>query len=185
MTMRNYSVIAMTVAGALIAFSPTAEAKTAGSVTVGQEARDTLKEVKGLAVAAEGEADRIGALGLNSSVDSSAHMVPLTELKQDINRMAKELSAVEKEWESLEPWERQAVEKVSPLLQDAATNTQGAISYYNENRLHLWAPEYRDYTEKARHDTEQIADTLKLQLRYEKVRDQEMTLRTTIEGGAN
>jgi hypothetical protein len=72
-----------------------------------------------------------------------------------------------------------------PLLKEAAANTQSATEYFNENRNRLWTPEYRSFAQKIWHDSDQIARTLSNYLKFEKVREQEQQLQSTIESGVN
>ena len=58
MITRNiYSMTSIAEAGALMTFAPLGTARTAGSVTVGQEAREMLKEMKETAAVSADEAD--------------------------------------------------------------------------------------------------------------------------------
>jgi hypothetical protein len=185
MSKRTCSIGISAAIASLIAFAPQASAKPASSVTVAQEAQDTLKEMKGIAATAAGEASRLEKLSENSVIDSEVHRDALWSLRRDVNTMGQEIAGLEARRESLEPWEREAVDKVLPLLKEAAASTQSAIEYYNENRNRLWSPEYRALTEKISHDSDQIARTLKNYLKYEKVREEEQQLQSTIESGAN
>jgi hypothetical protein len=160
MSKRTCSIGISAAIASLIAFAPQASAKPASSVTVAQEAQDTLKEMKGIAATAAGEASRLEKLSENSVIDSEVHRDALWSLRRDVNTMGQEIAGLEARRESLEPWEREAVDKVLPLLKEAAASTQSAIEYYNENRNRLWSPEYRALTEKISHDSDQIARTL-------------------------
>jgi hypothetical protein len=185
MTTRTCSITVTAAITALIAFAPQIVAKTAGSVTVAQEARETLKELKGIAAKAAGQAEYLDHLSQFNAGDSSSHMIPLGELREEVNTMGKEIAGLEAMRDSLEPWEQEAVDKVLPLLKEAAANTQSAIHYYNENRRHLWSPDYQAYTGKVEQDSNQIARTLENYLKYEEVREAEIQLQSTIGAGSN
>jgi hypothetical protein len=185
MMKRNYS-IAMTAAiASLIALAPQMTAKTPGSVSVAQEARETLKELKVVAAKAAGSAERLEMISRNPNISSDSHFTPLQDLRQDVNTMGQEIASLEAQRDSLDPWEQAAIDKVVPLLQEAAGNTQSAIHYYNQSHLYLWGPDYHSYTAKVERDSDQIAQTLKTYLKYEDVREAELQLQSTVGVGSN
>ncbi|MGC4051360.1 MAG: hypothetical protein QM757_18535 [Paludibaculum sp.] len=75
--------------------------------------------------------------------------------------MGKEIATLEAERDTLQPWEQQAIDKVQPLLKEAAANAEEAIEYFNNNHNFLWSPRYRGYAEKVKKDSYEIAKTLK------------------------
>jgi hypothetical protein len=78
------------------------------------------------------------------------------------------------EGDPLVPWERHAVEKILPLFQEAAANTESAIDHFNEN--HLWIDGNRERAGRVSHDSEQIAEILKNCLKYDKLREREIQI---------
>ena len=185
MTKRNLTITLTAAIASLIASAPQMVAKTAGSVTVAQEARETLKELKGVAAKAAGEAENLDYLSQRSTVSADSHTTPLMELREEVNTMGKEIATLEAQRDSLEPWEQEAVDKVVPLLKEAADNTQGAIHFFNTNRTHLWSSDYQAYAQKVESDSNQIAKTLQNYLKYEEVREAETQLQSTIGAGSN
>jgi len=185
MIKRSYSITMTAAIASLIALAPQMAAKTPGSVSVAQEARETLKELKGNAAKAAESAERLEMISRNPSISSDSHFMPLQELRLDVNRMGKEIASLEAQRDSLDPREQAAIDKVVPLLQEAAGNTQSAIHYYNESHLYLWSPEYHTYAAKVERDSDQIAQTLKTYLKYEDVREAELQLQPTIGAGSN
>jgi hypothetical protein len=93
-------------------------------------------------------------------------------MKDEVNRMGRELTVLEAERDALPTWEQQAVDDTLPLLKDAAENTSSAIQYFNEGRTHLWTPAYRDYANRVYEDSRQITKSLKSDLKYGKVSDE-------------
>lgn len=185
MTTRNITITLTAAIASLIVSAPQMVAKTAGDVTVAKEARETLKDLKGFATKAAGSAEDLEFLSQRNTVSADSHLPPLIELREDVNTMGKEIASLEAQRDSLEPWEQAAVDKVVPLLKEAADNTQGAIHYFNESRLGLWTPNYRSYVQKVQRDSDQIAQTLKDYMKYESVREAEVKLESAIGAGSN
>ena len=145
--------------------------RMAGTITVADLAKETLakktlKQAQASAAVVAGEADELRQVG-TSMCSPDWHVEKLTALKREVNRMGQEISSLRSERESISPWERQAVDEVLPLLQAIATNAQGAIQYFNENRDRLWVETYREYVDGVWHGSDQMAKVLKSYLESE------------------
>lgn len=185
MTKKSFTLTVMATIGSLVAIAAPTFAAPAPAADNGGNPRVMLEEMRTLASTTADEADRLRMYGANYALSSDAHLSPLWTMKSDINTMGKEIATLEAERDSLQPWEQQALDKVVPLLKEAASNTEEAIQFFNNNHNFLWSPEYRGYAEKVKQDSAQISKTLKNYLRYEKVQNQEEQLRNTITPGAN
>ena len=133
--------------------------------TAAESAKDTLKQLRASAIKVENEAEELTVIIENPLMSAESHLDRLTAMKEDINRMGREIGSLEEERQALATWEREAVDKVLPLAQDAAANTQSAIEFFNNNRNDLWADGYRDEAQHVRQDSEQIAKLLGSYLR--------------------
>ena len=139
--------------------------------TPADQARTTLSEIEESAVNTAREADPIGLLAGGLSQDS--HYDHLMAIKDDINRMGREISILDAESESLAPWEKQALNKVEALLRETAANAQMAIERFEQDKNDLWKEDYRRMVNGVERGSEQIAETLKAYLKYEKAHQQE------------
>ena len=149
--------------------------------TPADQAKTTLGQIEESAASAADEAYPLQQIGTGLSPDS--HQVYLMELKDDINRMGREISSLNAESGSLAPWEKQAIDKVEPLLRETAGNVQKAIEDFNQNRNDLWRADYRNSLADARQESAQIAKSLKDYLKYAKAHDQEQQLSGSLTGG--
>src|SRR6266566_1904170 len=169
MTKQNFSI-----ASALLIASSFSMAQVAGakidSVTA---ARETLKDIEESAFAATDEAEHLEQFIANPANSPETHFDKLMAIREDVNRMGRDIGSLEAERDSLAPWEQRALDKTLPLLKETAANTKNAIEYLNENRTHLWADNYREYANHISRDSEQITKTLKDYLKYAKAHDQE------------
>lgn len=151
-----------------------------GNIGPAEKAKGMLQDMETQAVQTEKDADQLKSYILDANVDWETHLGELIALKSEINRMGKELAGLQNERESLPTWEQHALDKVQPLLKDSAMNTNQAIGYFNENKGHLWAPEYRDETNHIFDDSEQISKILHDYLKLAKARHQEEELRNSL-----
>jgi hypothetical protein len=149
-----------------------------GTITVADLARETvakrtLERAQASAAAVADEADQLRRIA-NPMFSPDSHRDKLTALKGKVNRMGQEFSSLRAERESLAPWEQQAIDEILPLLQATAENTESAIEYFNEHGDRLWMETYRDYADRIRQGSDQIAKILKNYLKYDELRDQEV-----------
>ena len=149
---------------------------TSHSITVGDEAKRTLQEIQTSAVAVEDEADELRMIILRPESNPESSLFRLIFLKDEVNKMGKELSGLEAERQSLADWEQRAVDNTLPLLQATAADTQSAIEYYNANRSHLWMESSDGSADRIYEESKQIATTLRNYLKYDKLRNQEQRL---------
>ncbi|QOY88800.1 hypothetical protein [Paludibaculum fermentans] len=184
MTKRSFSITLMTAIGSLVAIAqPSFGGTTPASAS--QNPRVLLEEMRETASSTAEQADRLKMDASNAALSSDSHLSPLWALKDDVNTMNREISSLEAERDTLQPWEQQAIDKVMPMLREAATNTEDAIQFFNNNHNFLWSPQYRAYVANVKRDSDQITKTLKDYLKYEKVQHEEEQLRNTITPGAN
>ena len=177
MTMRN---IFITIAMSITLSLPVAQAGVGmpGTITVAELARETaarktLTRAQASACAAADEADQLRRIA-DPMFSPDSHRDKLTALKGKVNRMGQEISSLRAERESLAPWEQQAIDEILPLLQATAENTESAIEYFNAHGDRLWMETYRDYVDRIRQGSDQIAKILKNYLKYDRLRDQEV-----------
>jgi hypothetical protein len=110
-------------------------------------------------------------------VSDQAQLWKIDSLKADVNQMGKEIAALEAKRDTLAPWERDAADRVLPLVQQAAANTSRVIAYFNQNRTHLWTPEYSDMAANIRDESANIERTLHDYLKYEHLVGEEQSIR--------
>jgi hypothetical protein len=177
MTKKNISIAA----AMLITLSlPLAQAGVGmpGTITVADLARETvarktLTRAQASAGAVADEADQLRRIA-DPMFSPDSHRDKLTALRGKVNRMGQEISSLRAERESLAPWEQQAIDEILPLLQATAENTESAIEYFNAHGDRLWMETYRDYADRIRQGSDQIAKILKNYLKYDRLRDQEV-----------
>ena len=140
------------------------------------EAKVTLQDMEMYAVDAADRASDLVQISLSSQLSRDSHSWRLMAIKDDINKMGREIESLEAEHDSLPKWEQQASDKALPLLKDAAASTQSAIEFMTENPEQVWTLSYRGYADTIFRDSDQIAKTLRDYLKYAKAQQVEQNL---------
>jgi len=144
------------------------------------EARDTLEDMEISAAAVADEADQLVQISASNQLSAETHITMLNAIKEDVNRMGRQIASLEAERDSLPKWEQRASDKTLPLLKETAENTRKALEYAGENRTRLWMEDYRNYANTIWRDSGQIAKTLKDYLKYAKVHNEEQQLQENL-----
>jgi len=76
------------------------------------------------------------------SWQSHAHQIDL--IKEHINRTGKIVSDLHNARDGAEAWQQDAIDRITPLLQEMASNTESIINHLND-RKQTWHPEYEGY----------------------------------------
>jgi hypothetical protein len=181
MTVNNFSIkSAVLITTLSLSLAAQAGIRTAGKTPVADEAKQTLEDLQMSATAVENQADELRTFIDNPHLSPESHIDKLIAMREEINRMGREMHILDTERGALPSWEQQAVDKTLPLLKDSAANTTSAIEYLNTNRTHLWGDEYRGYADSVWQDSEQMAKTLKNYLKLAKLRQEEQPLENTL-----
>ena len=176
MTKKSLSIASALLIASSLSMAQFASAKSDNATA----AKETLKDIEETALAATDEAEHLEQFIENPAYSPESHLYKLMTLREEVNRMGRDVGSLQAERDSLAPWEQQALDKTLPLLKETAANTKNAIEYFNENRSHLWADNYHEYASHIWRDSEQIAKTLKDYLKYAKAHDQERQLEQSL-----
>lgn len=68
-------------------------------------------------------------------------------IKEHVNALGQLLGRLGEAAGSAEPWQRGAIERITPLLKELADNTEATIRHLNENRSNIYSTQLREYAE--------------------------------------
>lgn len=79
-----------------------------------------------------------------SQLHWSTHAKQINRIKEHINESGKILADLHAARDGAEPWQQDAIDRITPLLQQLASNTTAIIEHLNDRRQ-TWHPEYHNY----------------------------------------
>ena len=104
----------------------------------------------------------------------------LDRIKAHINRTGEQLAQLQALKNEAAPWQRAAIDRITPIAQELATNTSSAIAHINDSPNHLYSPDYRNtllaIAEDAREMKNSVSDFLSLAEAQQKVDDLQMKI---------
>lgn len=80
-----------------------------------------------------------------SQLTWQSHATQINVIRDHINKTGKILADLHNARDGAEPWQQDAIDKITPLLKEMASNTESIISHLNEKKGHTWHPEYEGY----------------------------------------
>lgn len=161
--------IAMSIIPAAQAASHSSNRTDASPVT---QARQELKEIKDLAFSIEHDADELRLLA-SSTLAPQSHLAKLLALQDEVNAMGKEIVSLDGKRAEMTEGEREAVDRILPLIQRSASSTENAIKYFNANRGRLMNATYRNYASQVYDAAAQIHQIVKDRLKLDGLRSEE------------
>lgn len=142
--------------------------------------KQVLQDLRSRALAVRDDAETLRTYIESARLPSGSHARILQALREDVNRMGKDLITLDSELPALPAWEKHAFHRILPLSRDTASTTRQAIDYFNANTARLWGPEDLSFATRISSDALQIANTARDYLKYEKVRNEESSIRMEI-----
>lgn len=121
------------------------------------EASKLLQDAKMSAIELRRDAAQMQTY-IASKVTWKSHAAQINVIKEHINNAGKILADLHNARDGAAVWQQEAIDKISPLLQELASNTESIINHLNDNKQ-TWHPEYTGYL---RSNTELSADLAKL-----------------------
>ncbi len=128
-----------------------------------------LQDVREKAAVLSRDADEMEAL-TRSDVSWQTHASMLETMKQDVNDMARSVEKLESMRNSASPWQKQAIDRMLPLMRELATNTTAAINHLNEQRSRPTTPEYAQYLRQNSETARQLSDMISAFVDYDQTR---------------
>jgi hypothetical protein len=111
------------------------------------------------------DADEMEAL-TRSDVSWQTHADMLNTIKEHVNDLARTVEKLSASRDSASEWQKQAIDRVMPLMKELAANTTAAINHLNENKLRPTSGSYKEYLKENAETAHQLSDIISSFVRY-------------------
>jgi hypothetical protein len=91
-----------------------------------------------------------------SRLNWRTHAYQLSLAKEHINAIGDRIKSLQAIRSTAAPWQQQAIGSIVPVAAELAARTEAAINHLNENRGHLFAPEYTDHLSTIAEHSDQL-----------------------------
>ena len=100
--------------------------------TENPEVAQLLLDCRDHAIQLSRDADELESL-TRSNASWQSHAVKLEEMKDDVNAMGRLAPKLLESRDSASPWQQQAIDRMMPLLNELAANTNAAIQHLSQS----------------------------------------------------
>ena len=152
----------LAVAAALAAGTPLLAASTSASQKSADATR-LLREVRLLTHDLNRDAATLETYRLNR-MSWQAHAHRLALAKEHINSIGARLASLDAMRGYVEPWQREAIDSITPVAGQLAARTEAAIKYLNENQGRLFVPDYTEHLSAIAGHADQMQESINTHL---------------------
>jgi len=109
-----------------------------------EEVSGLLSQAKTHAVQMKEDAHTMESFA-RSKVSWQAHSRKISEIREHVNKLGEVVGQLNEARETASPWQQQAIDRITPLLKEVASNTESAIDHLNNNPGRVHTSPYTDY----------------------------------------
>jgi hypothetical protein len=102
-----------------------------------------LVDAKAEAVELKHDADEMVSC-TKSNLGWATHALKVELIKEHVNNTGKLLAKMKEAEAEGSPWQRDAIQRIEPLLKELAANTETTINHLNDNRAKIHLPAFQD-----------------------------------------
>jgi hypothetical protein len=120
------------------------QTKAANPPEDNQQVTQLLEDIRAQAADLQRDSDELESYS-RSGASWESHATELELMKEHINKIGQTIQKLQSLRRSAAPWQQEAIDRIIPVAQKLASNTQAAIERLNRNKTHLQDPEYQQY----------------------------------------
>jgi len=142
-----------------------------------------LSQARDKAAVLSRDADEMEAL-TRSDVSWQSHASMLETMKEDVNDLARITEKLEASSDSASQWQRQAIDRMMPLLKELASNTTAAINHLKQEPNRPTSGEYAEYLRQNSETARELSDMISSFVQYGQTRAKLERLEEKLEIGS-
>jgi hypothetical protein len=149
-----------------------------------KEVSTIFADVKSEAIQLKQDADELKSF-THSTLSWESHAVKVEEIKRHINNAGKSLSKLDAARVGASPWQQQAIDRISPLFKELASNVESTIEHLNQKPKLLQTGPYADYAAANYDMASNLAELVSDYVEYGKSKAKSEELATKLETPEN
>jgi DNA repair exonuclease SbcCD ATPase subunit len=133
------------------------------------EVSQILQDARDKAAVLSRDADEMETL-TRSDVSWQSHASMLETMKDDVNDLAQDVQKLTAERDKASPWQRQAIDRMLPMMKELAANTTAALNHLKDLQRRPVSPEYANYLRQNSETSKQLSDLISSVVQYDQTR---------------
>ncbi len=146
-----------------------------------KEANQLFGQISNNANNMQREAEELNMLASSYRADWMTQANLLQQIRGDVNDMGDAICRLQVIRRAVLPWQKEAIERATPMVTSLVHDTQEAIVLLNDNHSRWFATDYVTYASRIYDRTERIKDAADRFVQYAQVRQQLNHLENTLE----
>ena len=148
-----------------------------------KEVSGLLSDVKTEAVQLRHDADEMKSF-THSTLTWQSHAAKVEEMKRHVNNAGKLLTKLDNAKGAASPWQQQAIDQITPMLKELASNVTSTIEHLNQRPKLLHTGPYADYVSANYELASNLAELISDYVDYgkSKARSDELAARLEVPG---
>ncbi len=123
-----------------------------------------LNDAKTIVAKIKKDALQMESYSQNTGLSWQTHSTALEKIKGDVNELQQNMRGLQSHRSVASPWQQEAIDRITALANDLATNMNASIARLNKSKSRPTAPPYPEYlkanTRIASDLADEIADTI-------------------------
>ncbi len=123
-----------------------------------------LNDAKTIVAKIKKDAVQMESYAQNTGLSWQTHSTALEKIKADVNTLQQNMRGLQSHRTVASPWQQEAIDRITGLANDLATNMNASIARLNKSKSRPTAPPYPEYlkanTRIANDLADEIADTI-------------------------
>jgi hypothetical protein len=128
-----------------------------------------LEDARAKAAVLSRDADEMEAL-TRSAVSWQTHATMLDTMKEDVNALARDVERLTAARDKASPWQRQAIDRMLPMMRELAANTTAAINHLKEQPSRPTSASYTEYLHQNAETSRELSDMISSFVQYGQTR---------------
>jgi hypothetical protein len=131
-----------------------------------QEAKDNpsvtgqLTDAKAIVAKIKKDAAEMEGFARAGGPSWDTHAATLTRIKEDVNKLQENMRGLQSHRTVASPWQQDAIDRVTGLVNDLASNMNAAITQLNKSKARPTAPPYPEYLKTNAQLARDLADEI-------------------------
>jgi hypothetical protein len=169
--------------GALLLASGFVPVSSFGQAADNPSVTAQLEAVKPLVAKIKKDATEMQSYSLTSGPSWNTHAATLTRIKDDVNKLQESTRGLQSHRTVASPWQQEAIDRVTALTNDLASNMNSAIDHLNKNKTRPSSPPYPEYLKTNTRLVTALGDEINATIDAGEAKAKEETLTKQLDSG--
>lgn len=135
-----------------------------------------LTSAKTIVAKIKKDAVQMQSYGQNTGLSWQTHAAALEKIKNDVNELQENMRGLQSHRTVASPWQQAAIDRITGLVNDLATNMNAAIDRLNKSKARPTTPPYPEYLKTNTQLASDLADEIDTTIDYAQNKAKEESL---------